>query len=67
MITGIVLIIAGVFSLLFSALNMLGYKNMLDGSAEHYRQLHRRMITFLIIGAVLALTGTACLIIRCKI
>lgn len=63
---GIILIIAGVLSLLYAALNLFGYYHVLDGSADLYRNLHRRMITFGLSGIVLAVLGAACLIIRLK-
>ena len=61
---GIVMIVACVLSVLFAALNMHAYHNMLDGSPEHYAALRRRAVVFFAIGAVLALAGAACLIIR---
>ena len=39
LIVGIVIIIAGVISLAFAALNMLGYHRALDGSNEFYARL----------------------------
>jgi uncharacterized membrane protein HdeD (DUF308 family) len=66
LIAGIIFIIAGVLSLLYAALNLFGYYHVLDGSADLYRNLHRRMITFGLSGIVLAVLGTVCLIIRLK-
>ena len=66
LIAGIILIIAGVLSLLYAALNLFGYYHVLDGSADLYSRMYRRMITFGISGIVLAVLGTACLIIRFK-
>ena len=65
-VIGIVLIAACVLSLLFALLNLFGYHRVLDGSAELYSRLHRRMIVFLIIGIVLAVTGALCLVMRSK-
>jgi len=66
LIAGITLIIASVLSLLYAALNLFGYYHVLDGSADLYSSLHRRMITFGLIGIVLAVLGTVCFIIRLK-
>ena len=66
LIAGIILIIAGVLSLLYAALNLFGYYHVLDGSADLYRNLHRRMITFGLSGIVLTVLGTVCLIVRLK-
>ena len=66
LIAGIILIIASVLSLLYAALNLFGYYHVLDGSAGLYSSLHRRMITFGLIGIVLAVLGTVCFIIRLK-
>jgi len=67
LIIGIVIIIAGVLSLAFAALNMLGYHRALDGSNEFYARLHQRMIAFGITGIILTLAGAACIIIRSKL
>lgn len=48
----IITLIIGVLSLLFSALNLFGYYNVLDGTPELYSHLHLRMIGFLVIGIV---------------
>ena len=65
-IAGIILIIAGVLSLLYAVLNLFGYYHVLDGSADLYRNLHRRMITFGLSGIVLTVLGTVCLLIHLK-
>ena len=67
LITGIVIIIAGVIALLLSALQRFGYYNLLDGDADMYVRLHRRMIVFFVIGIVLAAIGAVCLFIRTKL
>ncbi len=61
---GILIIIAGVAALLFSALQGYGYYHLLDGDADMYLRMHRRMILFFVIGIVLVVSGTACMIIR---
>ena len=66
LILGILLSIAGVISLLFSAIQRYGYYNLLDGDADLYMSLHCRMIIFLIIGIVLVVLGVVCFIIRAK-
>ena len=67
LIAGIVLAVACVLSALYAALNLYGYYHMLDGSAEHYKNLHKRAITFFIIAAVLLIISVTCFIIRAKI
>ena len=67
MIIGIVLIVACVLSLLFALLNLFGYRHVLDGSAELYGSLHRRMLVFLIVGIVLAVIGAVCFVLRSRI
>ena len=67
LIIGIVIIIAGVIALLFSALQQYGYYHLLDGDADMYIRLHRRMIISFVIGIVFAAMGAACLFIRTKL
>jgi len=67
LIVGIISLIACALSLLFSAIYWFGYYHVLDGTAELYIRLHSRMIIFFVIGIVLAVIGTASLIIRPKI
>jgi len=64
LISGILIIIIGVISLLFSALQGYGYYHLLDGDADMYIGLHRRMIQFGLIGIILVVIGAACMIIR---
>ena len=66
LILGIVLSIVGVIALLFSALQRYGYYHLLDGDAELYMGLHRRMNIFGVIGIVLVVFGVVCFIIRNK-
>lgn len=66
LIIGVVIIIAGVIALLFSALQRFVYYHLLDGEAVMYIRLHWRMIISLVIGIVLVVIGAACLIIRTK-
>ena len=66
LIAGITLIIISVLSLLYAALNLFGYYHVLDGSADLYSRMYRRVITFGLSGIVLAVLGTACFIIRLK-
>ncbi len=65
-IAGIVSLVAGALSLMYSALNWYGYYHVLDGSAELYNRLHQRMTVFLIVGIILAIAGGICLFLRCK-
>ena len=66
LIIGVVVIIAGVIALLFSALQRFGYYHLLDGEADTYIRLHRRMIIFSVVGIALAAIGAVCLIIRAE-
>ena len=67
LIVGIVSIVFCVLFLLFAMLHLSGYFQVYDGTAELYRRIHHRMIVFFVIGIVLAVIGTACIIIRLKI
>ena len=60
----IICTVAGVLSVLFAALNLFAYHNMLDGSSELYAVLHRRAIVWFAVGAAVAVAGAACMIIR---
>ena len=67
LIIGIMIIIAGVIALLFSALQRFGYYHLLDGNADLYIRLRWRMIISLVIGIVLVAIGAVCLFIRTKL
>ena len=67
LITGIVVMIACVLSLLFAALNLFGYYHTQDGSAELYARMHRRATVFFIVGAVAAAVAVVCLIVRTRL
>ena len=67
LIGGIVLIVAGVISLLLGVFFRHAYYNVLDGSSELYARLHNRMIVFFIIGAVMAVAGTLCAVFHTKV
>ena len=67
LITGMILIIACILSLLFALLNYFGYYHVLDGSASLYAKLHRRMILFLVLGIVLGIAGAVCIVTRTKL
>ena len=64
LIIGVATIIVGVIALLFSALQGYGYYHLLDGDADLYIRLHRRMILFFVIGIILVVVGVLCIIIR---
>ena len=66
LVAGIVLIVACVMFLLFAAVYYSGYRNLIDGTAEHYARLHRKAIIFAITGIALALAGAVCMIFRYK-
>ena len=67
LIFGIILIVAGVLALLFAALNRFGYYNLLDGSAEQYAALRRRMNISFFAGLALAALGAVCIFIRTRL
>ena len=64
LILGIVIIMMGVAALLFSALQGYGYYHLLDGDADLYTRLHRRMIVFLVVGILFVVMGAWCIIFR---
>ena len=66
LVVGILLIVAGVLSLAFAAINWFGYYHTLDGSHDLYERLNRRRFIFGIAGLVLTAIGIVCLIIRTK-
>ena len=66
LIAGIVIIVICVLALIYAALNHFSYKNLRDGTREHYERLHRRAVLFLEIGIALAVTGAALIIIYFK-
>ena len=61
---GIIMITVSILSLMYAGLNLFGYYRVLDGSAQLYNRLHQRMIIFLVIGIILAVTAAACFLIR---
>lgn len=65
-IVGVVSLVACALCLAFAALNLFGYHNVLDGSAELYGRLHQRSVVYLIAGLALGAVGTACMVIRRK-
>ena len=66
LIIGVVIVVAGIIALLFSALQLYGYYHLLDGESDMYIGLHRRMIIYFVLGIVFAVIGAVCLIIRTK-
>ncbi|MBP3730762.1 MAG: hypothetical protein J6I40_04740 [Mailhella sp.] len=67
LLVGVTIMIAGALSLLYAALNLFGFYHVLDGSAELYISLHRRMIIFGVTGIFLVMFGAICFIIRSKV
>ena len=63
LIIGIISMTAGIFSLLFAALNRHGYYNLVDGEGDIYSRLRRRMIIFFATGIVLVVLGLVFIII----
>ena len=66
LVIGIVIVVAGIIALLFSAIQLYGYYHLLDGEADMYIGLHRRTIIYFVLGIVFAVIGAVCLIIRTK-
>jgi len=67
LIIGIVCLAACVLSLLFAVFNRFGYYHLLDGDADLYAGLHRRMVIGFTAAIVLGVIGAACLVIYAKI
>ena len=67
LMAGVVIIVAGVIALIFSALQRYGYYHLLDGDADLYLRLHWRMIISFVIGIVLVAMGAVFLFIRTKL
>ncbi len=66
LIAGIVLLVAGILSLAFAALQLFGYHRVLDGSPALYHRLHQRMILFFVLGAALTAAGAGCILLHFK-
>ena len=64
LIIGIIVLVLGNLSVLFSLLCRLAYYGTLDGSSSMYASLRFDMKFFLVLGIILCVAGTACLIIR---
>jgi hypothetical protein len=64
LIAGIVLAGAGVLALSFSALNLFGFRSVLDGSPKLYAAMHRRFVIFCITGILFAAGGAVWLFFR---
>ena len=67
LIIGIIILVAGVTALLLALFFRWTYYGVLDGSQALYDRLHRRMVISLVAGIILAVIGTACLIVRSKV
>ena len=65
-VAGIVLLVLCCLSFLAAALYLMGYRSALDGSPAFYERMHRRMLLFAAIGAVLAVGGVGCLVLYFK-
>ncbi len=63
---GIISLIVCVLLFADSALSRNGYYHLMDGSADLYSSLHRRMIISLVLGIVLAVIGALCMLLRFK-
>ena len=67
LIVGVIVIIACILSLLYASLTFSAYKSLRDGTPEHYESLHKRAITCLVIGIILAVIAIVCFVLKCKI
>lgn len=65
-IAGVLIIIACVLSLFFAFISIQSYHSLRDGSADLYNRLHSRGITFSVVGGILGVIGSFCLIIQSK-
>ena len=63
---GIITLMACVLFFADSALSRYGYYHLMDGSADLYISLHRRMNVSLVVGIVLAVIGVLCMFLRFK-
>lgn len=59
---GVLIIMIGVMALFFSALQRYGYNRLLDGDADRYVKLRRRMIVHFVVGCILVVIGVLCII-----
>lgn len=66
LVAGIVICSACIICLGIALFSRYAYYHVLDGSGELYDRLHQRMVVFAIAGAVCAVMGTMCLVIRSK-
>jgi len=64
LVLGVLIIIIGAIALLFSASQGYGYYHLLDGDADMYIGLHRRMIICFVNGIVPVVIAVAYMIIR---
>ncbi len=64
LVVGVVCLIVAVLFLAFAVLSLLGYRSLMDGSAEVYQRLHRRMVTCFVLGGVFAAAGAGCIVLR---
>jgi len=67
LVVGILCIAVCVAALLLAAFHLIGYTQGMDGSAELYARLHRRMVGFCVLGVIFAAVGTVCLVLRGKL
>ena len=65
-VISIILIAAGVLSLLAAVLFRFAYYHTLDASSSHYARLRNRMTVCFVSGMALAAAGAACILIRRK-
>jgi hypothetical protein len=64
LIIGIIVLVLGTLSVLFSILCRIAYNGILDGSSSMYASLRFDMKLFLVLGIILLAGGTVCLIVR---
>ena len=66
LIAGIICFVICVLLLLFAVLNLFGFYNVMDGSAQLYDKLRQRAIYCFISGGILGVAGAVCMILRAK-
>ena len=65
-VLGIVCLVLCALFLLVALLHLQAYRNLLDGTVEHYQKLYRRAILSLVGGLLFGGGGLLCTILRSK-
>ena len=67
LIVAVICIISCILFSIFGVLNMIGYFNLHDGSAELYSRLHNRMYLGFAVAIIFAVSAIVCFVIRGRI